>query len=311
MQPSAHIHGRADGRVELLGVEHHDEVRAMLERDIPRNLFMLSWAENYGLCAPTRPDLFHYCGLRVGGRLAGVVLVITDRLTLLDVLDEAAARRLGEHYREGRFHFEHVVSARNCVGPVWDAYASGGYASARLDREQELYVLDRELWEARGRDLDKAGATPDPGGEGHARLARPDDVDAVFWASARMHAEETLEDPLERDADHFRRHVEHRIDHDRTYVWFDDHRRLLFKADVSAQSGYGAQISGVYTPPALRGRGLATRGMIDICQALFDRGFPRITLYVNRDNEAARRVYQKVGFVFHAPYQTVFVEDFG
>lgn len=152
-----------------------------------------------------------------------------------------------------------------------------------------------------------AGIGPD--GFGRTRLANRRDIDSVFWASARMHTEETLEDPLERDANHFRRHVEHRIDNDRTYVWVDEMRRLIFKADVSAQSSYGAQISGVYTPPNLRGRGIATRGMRDVCEALFRRGHPQVTLYVNGSNVPAKRVYQKVGFEYHTAYQTVFVAD--
>ena len=61
--------------------------------------------------------------------------------------------------------------------------------------------------------------------------------------------------------------------------------------------------------PALRGNGIATRGMYDLCDLLFERGFPRVTLYVNRTNLPARRVYQKVGFRYHADYQTVFVES--
>ncbi|NCQ33633.1 GNAT family N-acetyltransferase, partial [bacterium] len=66
---------------------------------------------------------------------------------------------------------------------------------------------------------------------------------------------------------------------------------------------------GVYTPPLVRGQGIATRAMVDMCDALFKRGFPRIVLYVNDDNVAARRVYEKVGFTFHCPYETVFIAE--
>ena len=110
------------------------------------------------------------------------------------------------------------------------------------------------------------------------------------------------------NAAQFRRHVEHRLENGRTFAWFDEHRRLLFKADVSAQSSWGAQISGVYTPPAWRGQGIATRGMREVCAILLDRGCPRITLYVNRTNAPALKVYQRVGFEFHSDYQTVFVQ---
>lgn len=299
--PAYDRHFESERVYELAGGEL-DEVVAYLSRDPVANLFMLSWLENYGVCAPGRPDLFHFRAARVEGRIAGVVLVITDRLLLVCSEDARVARRLGEWHRDHGFRLEHVVSQRRSVSPFWTAYSSAPDVRARLLRDQELHVLNRADW------LRARPARPVTHLAGRARLAEPRDIHAVFWASAAMHTEETLEDPLQRDADHFRRHVEHRIENGRTYAWFDDHRRLLFKADISAQSPWGAQVSGVYTPPSLRGNGIATVAMWDICDSLFDRGFPRVTLYVNRTNEPARRVYQKVGFRFHTDYQTVFVE---
>jgi len=305
MQPSLQTETeRQTPRIRLLRAAHAQEVANYLSRDVVRNLFMLSWLDNYGVSAPGRPDLFHFRGIFAAGTLVGVALTITDRLVLLQTDDAETARRFGRWYRDNGYRFEHVVSTRRCVTPFWAAYSAApdDGIRARLDRPQELHVLQRSHWDAIGGA--RHVATP-----GDVRLASTADRDAVFWASAKMHAEETLEDPLERNAGHFRRHVEHRIDNGRTYVWFDDHRRLLFKADVSAQSPYGVQVSGVYTPPALRGRGLATRGMLGVCNALFARGFPRVTLYVNRSNAPARRVYEKVGFEYHTAYQTVFVEQ--
>lgn len=292
-------------RVSLLTPDDRAEVVKFLGRDIPKNLFMLSWIENYGLVAGRRPDLFHFRSVRCGDDLLAVMLVITERLALIETVDSDAARMLGDWYRKGGFRLEHLVSSTRAVEPLWDSYSEGGTHPtnrARLVRDQELYLMTREQWQLISKDLE-------PEQFGATRLARRRDVDAVFWASARMHTEETLEDPLERDANHFRRHVEHRIDNDRTYVWIDEMRRLIFKADISAQSSHGAQISGVYTPPNLRGRGIATRGMFDICRALFERGYPRVTLYVNGSNAPAKRVYQKVGFEYHSAYQTVFVAD--
>lgn len=292
-------------RVVLLNEGDATEVKEFLRRDVAENLFMLSWAENYGLVAARRPDLFHFRAIRCGSDLLGIMLVITERLALLDAVDTDAARVFGDWYRKGGFQLEHIVSASESVVPFWDAYSLGGEhptIRARLVRDQELYTLSRAQWEAAKEHLQA-------GDFGETRLAGRRDADSVFWASARMHTEETLEDPLERDANHFRRHVEHRIDNDRTYAWVDSMRRLIFKADVSAQSAHGAQVSGVYTPPNLRGQGIATRGMRDVCQALFDRGYPQVTLYVNASNDAAKRVYQKVGFEYHSAYQTVFVAD--
>lgn len=287
---------------QYLGPQHLDETLAFLGRDVVQNIFMLSWADNYGMTASHHPDLFHFAGVRVDRKLVAVALSVSGRLMLLDSTDAVATACLGRWYRQARMRFEHVVSAQHVVTPFWETYSDRGrYLQARLDRAQHLLVLERKDWAALGQTRTH---TPS-----NLRFARRGDLDAVFLASAKMHAEETLEDPLEQDAQQFRRHVLYRIETDRTLVWFDDHQRLIFKADVSAQSRYGAQISGVYTAPTMRGQGLGTRAMIDVCEALFRRGIPRVTLYVNQDNHAAHRVYDKVGFQHHCAYQTVFVQE--
>lgn len=299
MQAPAHYEElRPPRRIAELGGDAAEDVVQYLGRDSIANLFMLSWLENYGICAPGRPDLFRFFALREERELVGVSLLITRRLALLNADQPEIARELADWYRSAGVRLEHIVSCREAVSPFWAAYAARGTARSRLVRDQELYEIGRAEW---------LRLHPVGGRARRVRLARACDLDAVFLASARMHAEETLEDPLTRDAAHFRRHVEHRIENGRTYAWFEG-RRLLFKADISAQSSWGAQISGVYTPPALRGQGIATAAMTEICEELFERGFPRVTLYVNRTNDAARRVYQKVGFRYHTDYQTVFIE---
>ena len=275
------------------------EVTRYLATDPVSNLFMLSWLDNYGIAPPARRDLFAFRTLRdASGAVDAVSLLIARRLVLIDSTAAARGAALGRLHADLPEPLEHVVSRRHSVTPFWSAYAERNGAHARLVRDQELYCLTREDWLAEH---------PTRSRQTSVRRAASEHLDAVFWASARMHAEETLEDPLERDAEHFRRHVAHRIENGRTYAWFDDHRRLLFKADISAQSRWGVQISGVYTPAALRGRGLASAAMADICEDLFARGFPRITLYVNRTNGAARHVYRKVGFRYHTDYETIFV----
>lgn len=286
-------------QIIVLGGDRLEAVVEFLSRDVIGNLFMLSWAEGYGVASQSQQELFHFAGVEVDGVLEAVSLVVTRRLVLLDALHQVGAKSLGEWYGTRRIHFEHIVSAQRSVTPFWNGYQSTSNHTARLDRAQQLYVLERDTWLQEPFRHDPTDL----------RLAQAPDLDAVFLASARMHAEETLEDPLERNPRHFRRHVEHRIQSERTWVYFNDRRRLMFKADVSAQSQYGAQISGVYTPPALRGQGIATRCIADMCEALFDRGFPRVTLYVNEENIPAIHVYERVGFKRYCAYETVFVSQ--
>ncbi len=291
---------------ELLFERHYDEIVQFLSRAVPANLFALCWLENHGVRPLSDPDLFAFRGIRGSdGDLQAVSLSITDRLALIEAERPAVARQFGRWFYDNDISFDHVVSRARSVEPFWEAYCEAADVSCeeqtRLNRLQTMYVLEREDWYDK---LEEAESRPDPTDVRYATLT---DLDPLFLASARMHREETLEDPLERDPDGFRKHVRHRVESDRSFVWFDDTRRLIFKADISAEGRFGVQISGVYTTPRLRGQGIATRGMWDICSTLFDEGVPRIVLYVNCDNEPAKRVYAKVGFEYYTDYRTVFV----
>lgn len=304
---------------ELLGEPGAAELAIFLSADIPSNLFQLSWLENYGIDSPRGAEAFIFVGVRtLRGKLAAVLLLVGQSLALVHSQQDGAAEALGRWCRDQGFHLDHIVSARHGVELFWRAYAAErdvrGAADApaaparrvaqlqpHAQRNQTLYLLERAGWQA-------ALARRAPGApQISPRPARLDELDAVFLASARMHREETQIDPLADDPDGFRRHVAHRISTGRCYVYFDAHHRLLFKAELSALSRFGAQISGVYTDPICRRKGVATAALFDICGQLFEGGTRRITLYVNDDNEVAHRVYRKVGFEFHAPYQTIFV----
>jgi len=304
---------------ELLGEPGAAELAIFLSADIPSNLFQLSWLENYGIDSPRGADAFIFVGVRTPhGKLAAVMLLVGQSLALIHSQEDGAAEAIGRWCRDRGFQLDHIVSARHGVEVFWRAYAAEREILGNADsqapvprtfaqlrahshRAQTLYMLERARWH-------DAQAQRDPAAPAiHPRPARLDEIDAVFLASARMHREETHIDPLADDPEGFRRHVAHRISTGRCYVHFDAHHRLLFKAELSALSGFGAQISGVYTDPICRRKGIATAALFDICGQLFEGGARRITLYVNDDNEAAHRVYRKVGFELHAPYQTIFV----
>jgi ribosomal protein S18 acetylase RimI-like enzyme len=63
-----------------------------------------------------------------------------------------------------------------------------------------------------------------------------------------------------------------------------------------------AALGNVMTHPVYRGRGLATLATSAVCEELLDRGIELIGLSVSRSNEAAIRVYEKIGFKRHVPF---------
>jgi predicted GNAT family acetyltransferase len=63
-----------------------------------------------------------------------------------------------------------------------------------------------------------------------------------------------------------------------------------------------AALGNVMTHPDYRGQGLATIATNAVCEELLDRGIEMIGLSVNRSNEAAIRVYEKIGFKRCVPF---------
>ena len=63
-----------------------------------------------------------------------------------------------------------------------------------------------------------------------------------------------------------------------------------------------AALGNVMTHPDYRGRGLATVATGAVCAELLDRGIELFGLSVSRSNEAAIRVYEKIGFNRHVPF---------
>ena len=63
-----------------------------------------------------------------------------------------------------------------------------------------------------------------------------------------------------------------------------------------------AALGNVMTHPACRGRGLATVATNAVCNELLERGIELIGLSVSQSNEAAIRVYEKIGFKRRVPF---------
>jgi GNAT superfamily N-acetyltransferase len=128
-----------------------------------------------------------------------------------------------------------------------------------------------------------------------AELATRDDEDEVLRLSAAMHLEEMGEDPMAVDPGGYRRRVRVLIDRGWTFVHRGPDGRIAYKMDIGCAGLTTAQIQGVYTPPRLRRRGVATGGMAACCALAF-AFYPVLSLYVNDFNHPAVALYERVGF---------------
>jgi RimJ/RimL family protein N-acetyltransferase len=83
----------------------------------------------------------------------------------------------------------------------------------------------------------------------------------------------------------------------RTLFLIEDTQGKVASCALSSGEGSGAaMLGGVATLPEYIGRGLSTRCVGALCAHLFSKGLTSISLFYLQDNDAAGRVYDKLGF---------------
>ncbi len=172
-----------------------------------------------------------------------------------------------------------IVGTKDAIDAFWSR------ASARMPRpltvrgSQPLFALGPS-------DLREIPVDP------HVAVATQTDVDVIARESARMTSGE-LGYVVDADAAYRKRTA--RIIEAGWYYRSYAGNELAFMCHVGAETERTAQIQGVWTPPHMRGRGLALRAFATICRTLLAR-YPTLSLYVNDFNAPAIALYERVGF---------------
>jgi ribosomal protein S18 acetylase RimI-like enzyme len=264
-----------------------------LDQDPVLNVYLSALVLRDALTAPrdeywgVRRDTGLAALLHIGGQ-SGAVLPLGDDLAALRLIADQVRQRLP--FLPRRFQ---VIGPERAVRTTAATLARAGIAP-RLEREQVYMALER-------------GALPAFERLPELTPAAPDDFARVHASGALLRLEELEEDPRATDPDAYRRRVEDECRDGHTWLWRDAGGGILFRASVSAITADAAQISGVFTPPDRRRRGLARRGLSELCQRLFERC--RATcLFVNRHNLPALALYRRLGFVERAAWSSAFYD---
>jgi len=179
------------------------------------------------------------------------------------------------------YRFERmIVGKRPTVEHYW-SLVRRWHAPPRLVREsQPVLAVDRQS--LRGNSNGVA-----------VRRARPDEWESVANNSAKMIEHELQYDPRSF-ASEFNANVRMMIDRG---LWWIGERDgdLVFFCNAGPRSAQTLQLQGIWAPPALRGRGLATSALYGVCDELLNES-PSLSLYVNGFNAAALALYDRVGF---------------
>ncbi len=272
--------------VRLLGPPDLARVRALLARDPATHVFMADRVES------TRLDTRW-----LGGRIYGYV----DDGELLALCHHAANLvPVGAHPAAvGAFAERALADGRACssiFGPedavlgLWQLVQHQWGPARSLRPSQPFLTIARP-----------SAVPPDR----RVRVVRLDELDVLYPASVAMFTEEMGISPEAGGAPGaYRARVAQLITQGRVFARIDD-GRVVFKAEIGAVTPAACQIQSVYVDHAYRDHGLATHGMATVVETTLRDWAPVVTLYVNADNAAARRVYDKVGFARTNTFATV------
>jgi ribosomal protein S18 acetylase RimI-like enzyme len=283
----AHARGRAT-QAEPLAREAEAEAVEFLSGRPVHSVNLLGLIRDNGLVSPHNRGTFYGCRDE-RGRLEGVALV--GHATLFDARTPRALRAF-VRAAQGRSNVHMLLGESGPVAEFWRHYHAEG---------QPMRLACRELLFELGRG-DVTGAADAAEG---LRLATPEDLPLVMPVQARMVEEESEVNPLESDPEGFRRRCLLRIERGRTWV-LTEGGRLVFKAEVMAETDRVVYLEGVHVAEQERGRGRGLRCMSGLTRELLRRA-DSVCLLVNERNEAAHAFYRKAGFRFACHYDTIFL----
>lgn len=268
-----------------LGKTDEAEVLEFLAARRIHTVFMSSLIRDNGLLSPHNRGSFYSC--RDGyGQLEGVALL--GHATLIEARSDNALAAFARLARN--CHNAHLIRGeQETISNFWKQY---------VNSRQEPRLICREmLFEQK-----------DPGTSESMNDLRPatiKDLDKVLAVNASMALNEAGTSPMQHDPSGFRSRTARRIEQGRIWVWVND-ERLMFKADVVAETPEVTYLEGVHVHPEERRQGYALRCLTSLSSILLAHS-KSICLTVNEKNQHAAKLYEKVGFKFHSHYETIYL----
>jgi uncharacterized protein len=274
-------------RLEVLTEDKMDEVLNFLKIRPVHTVAMTSFIMDNGL----ENDLNRgkYFGYRNrNGRLEGVALI--GHTTLIEARSDEATTAFAIIARESETPVYVMMSDGNSIEKFWNLYKQDG-SQPRLACTEKLFELNFPFLVQSCR--------------WNVRPAAGDEVEQIAEAHAEVALLESGTNPLEKDPEGFLQRCLRRIEQERTFVVFDN-GKLVFKADIVAETDETIYLEGIYVSPEYRGQGVAPACLSKLCAGLLRR-VENICLLSNIEFKAAHKSFEKAGFRSNDSCTTIFV----
>jgi ribosomal protein S18 acetylase RimI-like enzyme len=249
-------------------------------------VYLVSMIRDNGLVSPHNRGSFYAC--RDGrGQLEGVALL--GHATIIEARTESsisAFARLARNCQNAHL----IRGERDPINSFWKYYVNSGQEPRLICRERLFEMRDAALPVEAVADL---------------RRATTGDLDKVIAVNASMALEEGGISPLQTDPSGFRNRTARRIEQGRVWVWFQA-ERLIFKADVVAETPEVTYLEGIHVHAEERCKGYGLRCLTQLSEMLL-AGSQSVCLTVNEKNNKAVGLYEKAGYQFNSDYETIYL----
>lgn len=271
--------------VSPLAESHGAEALAFLSQRPLDNVIMAGFIRDNGIVSAQHRGRFY--GYRdAAGALEGVALI--GHGMLFDARSEAATKsfaRLTRRSPESRL----LMGESEQVSRFWRYYAPAGDAPRRL---REVFLLQQRR---------PFGGCEEIEG---LRPATPCELDEVATLQSEMIDEETGSAPLSTDREGFLCRCLRRIEQRRTWTWVEG-GRIIYKADVVAQTPEAVYVEGIYVNPRERRKGYGRRCLAQMGRQLLGQA-SAVCLFVDEGNRRAQDFYASVGFDAASRYRIIY-----
>lgn len=275
------------GRLSLLTEMDRIEVLQFLDIRPVHTVVMASFLKDNGFESGFNRGSFY--GYRSkDGALEGVALI--GHSTLIEARSEAALTAFAIQARQSAPPIRVMMSDGRVIERFWEQF--------RPPLAEPKHVFTEKLFELRFPLYALCC-------EWKIRAARLEELPQVSEAHADVARKETGTDPLEADPKGFLARCARRIEQGRTFVAVED-GKLLFKADVVAETEAVTYLEGVYVAPGARGRGIGAKCLSKLSRMLLEKS-QNVCLLSNLEFVSAHRCFEKAGFYSTESCTTIFV----
>lgn len=274
--------------LQLLTETERQEVLEFLKVRPVQTVVLASFIQDNGLeSADNRGKFYGYRNRR--GILEGVALI--GHTTIVESRSENSLKAFALEARRSETPVHVMMSDGRTIDTFWKFYADDENRKPRLTCNELLFELEFPFFV---QDC-----------KWNVRLAKAEELEAVAEAHAEVAFIESGVDPMLKDREGFLKRTLRRIEKERTFVVFEGDK-LVFKADIVAETADVIYLEGIYVSPEYRGQGVGSSCLSKLSLDLLDR-VEHICLLSNVDFKGAHSSFLKAGYKNTDASTTMFV----